>query len=328
MKLDYLYITVMLALSFSNLVTDLKAGSTDQSTDNFFSLTEIKKAQARELRPLEYVQASDAVPLAFRSYLPQHAKAVLIFYHGAGAHSGLSYHHLGASLSDDFQVAVYLPDIRGHGGSGGDRGDTPSVDQVWLDVNTLVKQARVHYPKLPIFIGGHSGGSGLALNYSSWDQRAAIDGYVFLAPYFGFRSNTNYDKSQSKFEFSTVRTSYFIVNSISGGKLLGHSKAVTFHYPDSVLKQHPEIVTFNTVNMSNSITPYSPDTQLLDLQKFGLWIGGEDEAFDPLKVVNFAKDNSDDNAIKEIKIIKGENHFSIILRASELIGPWLTRWVE
>lgn len=328
MKFIYVLAGIAIVLPFSNLFSYSQANTHTQTEEQFFSMTEIKNATKKELRPLEYVQASDATSLAFRSYLPQDAKALLIFYHGAGAHNGLSYYHLGLGLRDEFQVAVYMPDIRGHGNSGGERGDTPNVDQVWSDVNTLVERARAQYPDLPIFIGGHSGGAGLALNYSSWDQRAAIDGYVFLAPYFGFRSNTEYDKSENRFEFTTVKTSDFIENAMSGGKLLGHSKAVTFHYPDSVLEQHPEIVTFNTVNMSNAVTPFSPGTQLRELQNFGLWIGKEDEAFDPLKVMNFAESNSDDNANKEIEVIEGENHFSIILRASKLIGPWITRSVE
>ena len=94
----------------------------------------------------------------------------------------MSYHHLGEGLSAEFPIAVYTPDIRGHGYSDGDRGDTPTVDQVWEDVNTMVKQARTKYPKLPLFIGGHSGGAGLALNYSSYEKKAEIDGYVFSLP--------------------------------------------------------------------------------------------------------------------------------------------------
>ena len=76
--------------------------------------------------------------------------------------------------------------------------------------------------------------------------------------------------------------------------------------------------------MSKSVTPYSPDTQLSKLQQFGLWIGNKDEAFDPEKVILFAKDNSAPKANKEIKIIEEANHFSIILDASKLMGSWIT----
>ncbi|MFT7681714.1 MAG: acylglycerol lipase [Moritella dasanensis] len=295
----------------------------------FFSLKELKSADKKELMPLEYVQASDNTALAFRAYRPLQPKAILIFYHGAGAHSGLSYNHIAVGLRDEFDIAVYTPDLRGHGRSGGDRGDAPSDEQVWLDINTLVKHARVQYPNLPLFLGGHSAGAGLALNYSSWEQKAPIDGYVFIAPYFGFRSKTSYDKDKNDgYEFSQVNVTDFVINSMSGGLFSGHAKAVKFNFPANVLANNPEIVAFNTVNMSNAVTPSSPDTQLSALLQFGLWIGDKDEAFDPIKVTQFAQKNSKNTTNKEIITIADNNHFSIIITASTFIGPWITSVIK
>lgn len=310
-------------------VTSCAKPPQNPQSEKFFSLTEIKNAPKKLLQPLEYVQATDDVSLAYRSYLPQEAKAILIFYHGGGAHSGLSYQHIGTGLRDDFDIAVYMPDIRGHGGSGGERGDTPNVEQVWYDINTIVESARVKHPNTPIFIGGHSGGAGLALNYSSWDKKYEISGYTFLAPYFGYRSETNYDKGKNTgFEFSTVNTSDFVINTMSGGLFLGHAKAVKFNFPEAVLNANPEIVPFNTVNMANAVTPHSPESQFSGLKQFGLWIGNQDEAFDPGKVITFAKTNSDTKGVKEIKTVNNANHFSIIVNASNLIGPWLQKIVK
>jgi acylglycerol lipase len=329
MKLSFVLVSVVVIFPLLALVSQLHANQLPQPQDKFFSLKEIENADKKELMPLEYIQASDDTSLAFRSYLPLKAKAILIFYHGGGAHSGLSYNHIGIGLRDDFEVAVYMPDLRGHGSSGGDRGDAPSDKQVWSDISTMVKHVRIQHPNLPIFLGGHSGGAGLALNYSSWEQRSSIDGYVFLAPYFGFLSETSYDEGKNgRYEFATVNTSDFVINSISGGLFLGHAKAVKFNYPMNILEKNPEIVPFNTINMSKSITPYSPDTQFSELQKFGLWIGNKDEAFDPVKVTRFAKKNSNINADKEITMIEGANHFSIILKASKFIGSWITRAIE
>ncbi len=323
-KLKFMVMKVGIILSFISITNNLYASSDEQSADGFFSLVEIKNASKKSLSPLKYILASDKTSLAYRAYLPQKAQAILRFYHGAGAHSGLSYNHIGADLRDNFNIAVYMPDIRGHGGSGGERGDSPLVEQVWSDTNTMVEVARDKYPNLPIFVGGHSAGAGLALNYSSWDQRAEIDGYIFLAPYFGYRSETHYDEGDNtRFEFSTVKTSDFIINTMSGGLFLGHSKAVKFNFPDSVLRDNPEIVPFNTVNMSNAVTPHSPGSQLSNVQQFALWIGKQDEAFDPFKVTMFAQKHSAKKANKEIAIVDKENHFSIILNAANLIGPWL-----
>lgn len=324
MKVTSILINMVVIIPLVFLSHHLLASPEEQSNKKFFSLVEIKKVDKKPLEPLQYIAATDDVTLAYRAYLPQNAQAILIFYHGAGAHSGLTYNHIGVGLRDNFDIAVYMPDIRGHGGSAGERGDAPDVEQVWSDVNEIVSVARDEYPNIPIFIGGHSSGAGLVLNYASWDNKYNVDGYVFLAPYFGFRSETNYDKTETKgVEFSSVTTSDFIINTMSGGLFLGHAKAVKFNFPDAVLLDNPEIVPFNTVNMSNAVTPYSPGTQLSGLTKFGLWIGNQDEAFDPVKVTLFAENNSNDKASKKISILDDENHFSIMLKAASHIGPWL-----
>lgn len=329
MKLSSILVKIVVLLPLFALATQSHANQLAQPQVKFFSLKEIRSADKKELSSLQFIQASDETSLAFRTYIPPQAEAILIFYHGAGAHSGLSYNHIGVGLRDEFKIAVYMPDLRGHGSSGGARGDAPSEEQVWSDINTIVKHARMRHPNLPIFIGGHSGGAGLALNYSSWEQRAPVDGYVFVAPYLGFHSETNHDKDKNGgYEFTTVSTLDFVINSMSGGLFLGHSKAVKFNYPVSILEKNPEIVPFNTVNMSKSATPSSPDTQLSKLQQFGLWIGDKDEAFDPIKVTRFAKENSNIKANKEIITIEGANHFSIILEASKFIGSWITRTIR
>lgn len=327
MMLKFKCWVIALLCSFISLTNNLHASPLTQSNENFFSLVEIKTADKKPMQPLKYIAASDDVSLAYRSYQPKNAQAILLFYHGAGAHSGLTYNHIAIGLQDDFDIAVYMPDIRGHGGSQGERGDTPTVEQVWSDINIMVKVARETYPNIPLFIGGHSSGAGSALNYSSWAHRAKINGYVFLAPYFGFRSKTNYDE-KANVEFSTVKTSHFIINTLSGGLFLGHSKAVKFNFPEAVLKVNPEIVPFNTINMSNAVTPHSPDTQLFALQQFGLWIGHQDETFDPFKVTSYAQKNSDNKAKKEIQIVAKENHFSIIINAHNLIGSWLNKTIR
>ncbi|WP_298444735.1 alpha/beta hydrolase [uncultured Ferrimonas sp.] len=324
MKLNLIVAYIGIALSFMSFANHGSDHISTAEPEPFFSLAEINHAAKKSLAAIEQISATDGIGLAYRAYRPPQPQAVLIFYHGAGAHSGLSYNHIGVDLSGDFAIAVYMPDIRGHGASAGDRGDSPSVEQVWADTKTMVELARQQHPNLPIFMGGHSAGAGLALNYSSWDQRAEVDGYVFLAPYFGFRSETDHDNNANNgFEFSTVKTSRFIINAISGGLLLGHSKAVMFNFPDAVLQDHPEIVPFNTVNMSKAVTPHAPDAQLAKISPFGLWIGQQDEAFDPVKVTLFAQQHSGKKANKVIKTVESENHFSIILAAADLIGPWI-----
>lgn len=293
---------------------------------SLFSFSELLAARGKYVAPQESVEASDGVALAFRSYVPDTVKAALVFYHGAGAHSGLSYNHLSVGLRDKFKIAVFTPDVRGHGFSEGPRGDTPEVEQVWRDISTIIRHARSRFPDHPLFLGGHSAGSGLSLNYSSWSERLPVDGYVFIAPYFGYKSET--DRENRAIEFAMVNVSDFVINSLSGGLLKGHAKAVHYHYPEEILKRNPKMVTFNTVNMSLATTPDSPESQFSGLNRFGVWIGRQDESFDPEKVIQFAEQNKAESASSEIRIIEDQNHFSILLMADELIGPWIHSFLQ
>ena len=293
-----------------------------QEDDSPFSFEELRDAEKVFVPPLQYLKAGDNIRLAYRAYIPAEISAVLVFYHGAGAHSGITYPHIGDGLSNDFNIAVYTPDMRGHGFSGGARGDAPSPDQVLDDIGTFIRFARARHPGKAIFLGGHSAGSGLVLNYSALKTPEKVEGYIFLSPYLGFRSKTV--RENNPHPFATAREEVFVKHAIDGGE--GHTKAVFYHYPEEVLEANPEMVTAITVNLSNAITPTSPWLQLLSLNApLAMWIGENDEAFDPDKVVSFIKSGNSDS---KLTILKDENHLSIILNASRYIGPWIQSITE
>jgi len=287
-----------------------------------FSFEELRNAEKVFVPPLQYLKAGDDVTLAYRAYIPEEISAVLVFYHGAGAHSGLTYPHIGDGLSKHFNIAVYTPDMRGHGFSGGERGDAPSSEQVLDDISTFIRFVRARHPGKAIFLGGHSAGCGLVLNYSAIKNPERVDGYVFLSPYLGFRSKT--DRENNPHPFATAREEVFIKHATYGGE--GHTKAVFYHYPEEVIEANPEMVTAITVNLSNAVTPTSPWIQLLSLNApLAMWIGENDEAFDPAKVVSFIKSG---NSEAKLTIIEDESHLSIILNASRYIGPWIQSITE
>jgi len=246
------------------------------------------------------VKASDGVELAIRSYCPSEPKAILVFYHGGGAHTGAGYQFLGRGLKAK-NIAVYTPDLRGHGASGGPRGDAVSVEQVFRDINTVLDYARAqHSEDIPLFLGGHSSGGGLVVNYASWSERLPVKGYLFLSPQLGYRSNTA--KTSNKPEFAIVAIWAFILNGFFG--VLGHYKAVRFTYPDYVLKDDPGLVSWNTVNMANAVTPEAPHKQIDNIElPFGIWVGQDDELFLAEKVVAFA--DGKPNAVG--KVVPDEN---------------------
>jgi acylglycerol lipase len=217
-----------------------------------FSMQELSQAGTGDLAAIQTLRASDDIALAYRAYLPAEPTAVVVFYHGGGAHSGAGYAHLAAGLRDGPEVAVYTPDIRGHGESAGERGDaTP---------------------------------------------------------------------------FAVARIAPFIINAITAGLLMGHRRAVKFNYPPEALTADPRIVASNTVNLANAITPSAPHAQFAGLSvPFGLWVGADDEIFDPDKVVEFGHSNARVRDESVSIVVPDRNHLGILVSAHEFIGPWLAQ---
>jgi alpha-beta hydrolase superfamily lysophospholipase len=292
-----------------------------------FSFQELKEAGRKNLAPVETLEASDGLTLSYRRYVPKSPQAVLLFYHGGGAHSGVGYQHLGVGLQAQFDVMSYMPDIRGHGFSAGRRGDTPTPKQVWLDVTAFIQHIRAQFPHLPLFLGGHSSGAALILNYLGQTKHEQVNGYVFLSPEFGAREKT---ARPSHFKpFASVNVPAFVLNIISGGLFCGHYPAVRLNYPDAALKGEPELVTSYTVNMAKALNPFALHKQFAAIDRpFGLWVGADDELILPdqiLAIGNLAKSVRN---ISQVKSIPNTNHLSILIKAHETIGPWIAGMIR
>jgi acylglycerol lipase len=316
----FIFLIMFLVMGFI-----MNCKSKDQSTP--ISFNEMQNKQEAILDKPQFIKASDGIDLAYYTKVPQTKPiAALIFLHGGGAYSGAGYQHLARGLSEKYNTAVYLLDLRGHGDSGGPRGDAPSVEQVWNDLTLMIATVRKNNPGIPLYLGGHSSGGGLILNYLSWDKKADVDGYFFISPEFGYKSGTS--RIDSKTSFAKVRTWVFVLSAISGGRLLGNTTAVYFNYPDAVLAALPLMLKSITRNMAVSITPNHPQEQFGKIDKrFGLFIGDNDDLFVPERVVQFANYTNSSVQKKSVnKIIENENHLSILLTADDLIGKTIMDW--
>jgi len=308
------------------------------------------RVESAAITPPVTIRATDGIDISVSVYLPTETaaqpKAALIFYHGGGAHSRAGYSDLGQGIASQNNMAVYMPDLRGHGASGGPRGDAPSSEQVLRDITSVIEyvRAKEHGKELnknnlvdegdvPIFLGGHSSGGGLVIDYATWTKRIIepnLVGYVLIAPQLGYKSQTSRPKNHGgRDRFARVRIVPFIFNGIFN--TCGHSKAVQFNYPPSIIEAHG-VVAYNTVNMANAITPEMPREQMgnIDLP-VGMWIGSEDELFVPEKVVEYldllptasAKQNHGE-------IIEGATHLGVLVNGHLLssIGRWLAGLVQ
>ncbi len=319
MKLSKTIILIISIIIITGCAVSNKISEAEKSVS--FSFEELRLAPKISLPPLQFIKANDNTKLAFREYIPEEIEAVLIFYHGGGAYSNAGYQLIGDGLSKRFKILVVTPDIRGHGDSDGDRGDAPNVEQVFDDIGLFIAYIKEKYPEKMLFIGGHSSGGGLILNYSSYKKREETNGYLFLSPQLGFRSKTELENNQNP--FTTVKTDLFVQNAIYGTE--GNSKAVFFNYSEEILQTTKNIAAI-TVNMANAITPSAPVKQIKGLHlPTAVWIGEKDELFDVNKVVLlFTKYNPG----LYVKIIEGEKHISILVNAADHLGPWIKEQLQ
>jgi alpha-beta hydrolase superfamily lysophospholipase len=89
--------------------------------------------------------------------MPAGARAGLIFVHGIAEHSG-RYRHVAAALAQR-GIGSFLYDQRGHGHSPGARAHVADFRIFAHDVQSVAAATRARFPRLPLFVWGHSMGS-------------------------------------------------------------------------------------------------------------------------------------------------------------------------
>lgn len=322
------FLLLGILVSFSSFVSNrCKGESMDNQTESLQFDEVVKQMVPLPLSSPQFIKARDGVQLAYYEFLPStNPKASLVFYHGAGMWSNRLYQQMAYVLAHSSSVAVYLADLRGHGNSGGPRGDAPSASHVWQDIDDIVNLVRQKNRTVPLFLGGHSAGAGVILNYSDWKPVNFVEGYFFVAPYFGEKSGTI--RPDQKF-VKKVRLWALLGNIFSGGLLFKHTKAVYFNYPERILRQDPAIVTSYTTMMTFATSPYDAHDLLRKLNKpCAIFIGDNDEQFIPEKIVackNYLQKDILDSSV--IQLIAHATHLSILWQAPDFLSHAIEKYI-
>jgi alpha-beta hydrolase superfamily lysophospholipase len=271
-----------------------------------------------EPEPTGYVTATDGTQLAYFADVPTNPVAALVFYHGSGANAGAGYLDFSKHVAEQYHVATYLFDMRGHGKSGGPRGDAPSQDQMFADTQTAVDFVKHTHPQLPEYVGGHSAGAGLVLNSENRIDHE-IAGYVYLAPDFGLHSGTEVQSDGSN--FATISHRPLIVDVVTSGLLDAHTYAVSFAYTQEEINR-AGLVSRYTTTMAIAQNAADSATILAGTHKpVGVWIGSDDEVLDASKVLTWAR-----NAPQVTTgTVTGADHLGVIDRSVTDVGTWLDR---
>ncbi len=128
----------------------------------------------------ERIKASDGIELNGRFFMCDNPHAVIIIQHGLGEHSE-RYEHV-AEFFLERGYAVLIPDIRGHGLSGGKHGHAPSYKILLDDIELWLDHIEKEYPENPVFLYGHSMGGNLVLNYAI-RRGEEVDGVIATSPW-------------------------------------------------------------------------------------------------------------------------------------------------
>ncbi|NTW49852.1 MAG: alpha/beta hydrolase [Chlorobiales bacterium] len=146
-------------------------GTSDSSSKSMFTIPAKDHAVYEQLlaepeTKIRYIKSFDLTTLACREVWPENpddVRSILVFIHGTATQSRL-YLPLADTLKKN-NIATVLLDLRGHGLSGGERGDVPSIDALVRDVRITLDSIRNAYPGKKIILGGHSLGAGLCLKF-------------------------------------------------------------------------------------------------------------------------------------------------------------------
>lgn len=129
--------------------------------------------------------AEDGTAMFVRHWANSTAKAVLVYLHGQGDHSG-PFVAMGDLLADK-GYTVYALDQRGFGQSPLPRGDVTSYDLFVADARYLLRQAAAEYPGKPVVLIGLSMGGHIALRTAAGLSERELMGVVALSPGFGLQ---------------------------------------------------------------------------------------------------------------------------------------------
>ena len=136
---------------------------------------------------MEYLTLRDGMKVFLRNWRPAGApRCAVVCLHGAGGHG--EYFSMIADILLPDGAAVFVADYRGHGMSGGRRGDYPSFQCLLEDSREVVEEARRRLPGIPVFILGESMGGAVAVNFAAQFPRL-ISGMVLFAPALLFRKS-------------------------------------------------------------------------------------------------------------------------------------------
>ena len=150
--------------------------SENENSENESSENESSENESSENENIDlFLTMRDRTKLFYTQEYTENMKAIVVFVHGVGEHSG-RYKYLAGRLNTAGYGVVRF-DLRGHGKSGGERGFVSSFLDFSDDTNEIVDMVKKDKPGLRIYMLAHSMGAFIAAIYSI-KYPAQVDGQI------------------------------------------------------------------------------------------------------------------------------------------------------
>jgi pimeloyl-ACP methyl ester carboxylesterase len=258
-----------------------------------------------DLPAIETIPARKGGTIAFRRWgaADSAGDATLILIHGS-ALSSTSLHPLGKALAAA-GIAVYAPDIRGHGKTGrmGDIDYRGQLDDDLADFVATVKAAR---PGAPLVLAGFSGGGGFALRSAASSQGGTFERVVLLSPMLSVRAPTVKSGGDQWARLFTPRISALFVLNRLGIHAFDYLPVIAFAIPP----ERADILTGSySFRLLRAFTTadYAADLKAVP-SRIAVLVGQKDELFN---AELFAPTVQAVRADAKVRVIPSINHIEL-----------------
>ena len=262
------------------------------------------------------IKSFDNTELYYAKDMPENAKAIIVIVHGVAEHLG-RYEYLKDKLLS-FGYGVYRFDNRGHGKSGGERGNINNFNELIDDADKIVDIAKSENPDIPIFMLGHSMGGFITAAYGV-KYPGKLNGQILSGA------------ATNKIPFSTTLKSIKfpailkgkVPNSLS--KLISRDPEVVRKYEEDPLVLKETTLKFNTEFVNKGITWLVKN---MKTYKYPCLIlhGGDDRIVPPVSSKYFYEGISSED--KKLKFYDGFYHEIFNEKGRDEVIEDVHNWIE
>ena len=211
-------------------------------------------------------------------------------------------------MSENNVADVYVLNVRGHMGSGNTRGDISYPGQLDDDITDFIVRLRAVEPDALIVLGGHSSGGALAIRYAAGPHGDDVERVLALAPILGHRAPTALETAGGWAHISLPRIIGLSMLNTIGIHQLDDLPTIRFHMPQEY-RDGTETLQYSwrLMNNFNLRNDYEADIEAMPDGSLTL-VGSKDEAMNVDAFPSLYRDLE-----KDVEIVDGQNHFSLIL---------------